>query len=368
MYIQCIIPGIIFFSSSVIIFNSWNTRRQNYLLISISQVILALGMVGTQIIYGIIYPKDPLGLLIGIFIGQSLSFLSFLIGTSVLRENPVFHKISMRNIKVLVAKYYHFFYYSTPYTIFGNLRVHATVFFLRTFLSQSQLGTYAFVYRVMNFPVRLVSAAIRPVLFQEAAKEGIEKMESKTNNIVEFLLITVPPLVVLFCFYSHFLFQLFFGSKWFDAGVFGLFIIWPIVTFLFCNWLDRFIDILGEQKLALYLESIFSITSLLGLYWSFVYFKNWKVAIGIHSLILVLYNILYLLIVYNKSGFCIKQLWDIFIKKMSFILLYIPLISALKVFFSNMIVIFLYVFFIYSIILIFMRNILNFKGQYDSNS
>jgi len=162
---------------------------------------------------------------------------------------------------------------------------------------------YAFAYRILYFPVNLISSALRPVLFYETALKGVRRLEEQINAILKWLVIIVTPFVVLYLFYSRFLFRVFFGERWSDAGFMGVFIIFPVFTFLFCNWMDRIMDVLGKQKLTLFLEIFFASLSITGLWLGFWLNLGMIGALLMQCIVLVTYNITYLYIVYSVANF-----------------------------------------------------------------
>ena len=64
------------------------------------------------------------------------------------------------------------------------------------------VGLYAFASRIMNFPVTLISTALRPVIFQEMASNGIKSQETKINLILNWLAIITVPFVVFYFYYA----------------------------------------------------------------------------------------------------------------------------------------------------------------------
>ena len=118
----------------------------------------------------------------------------------------------------------------------------------------------------MFFPVSLISAALRPVIFQEMASKGIRSQETTINRILNWLAIITVPVVVFYFYYAEDLVYLFFGNQWSGAGFIGKFLIIPIFTYLFCNWMDRILDVLNQQRLVLLVEIVFSVLSIGGIW------------------------------------------------------------------------------------------------------
>ena len=128
-------------------------------------------------------------------------------------------------------------------------------------------------------------------------------LEDRINNILKFLAMVATPVVVIYFFYAEDMFRLVFGEKWAGSGTMGKFIILPVFTFIFCNWMDRIMDVLGQQRLVLYLEISFASASIIGLWLGFVLHGGLYVALLLQCLILIAYNVCYLFLAYEKAGY-----------------------------------------------------------------
>lgn len=285
----------------------WNVRQGAFMINSISQMALALVTLLVQSFYALNVSASATGLLFGSLAGQ-LALISVCLGSYRYVAYPVVSGMVVKKIPNLAVEHHRFLYYSTPYTLFGVIRSRAALFVLDYFLTSREVGLYAFAYRILNFPLSLFSSALRPVLFKETASLGVKALERKINYILRLLAFLGPPVVVGYFFYAEELFDLFFGEKWMGAGVMGKFIVLPVFTFMFCNWMDRIMDVLGQQRLVLFLEVFFSTSSITGIWLGFVWFSDLYIALSISCAILVIYNICYLFMAYARAGYDKQQL------------------------------------------------------------
>jgi O-antigen/teichoic acid export membrane protein len=289
----------------------WSIRQQAYTLNSFAQIVLVIVTLILQVFWAVKYSASSLGLLIGSCGGQIASVLVLLIGIFYIGKYPQIGRHIFKAIPNVFNQYRNFFIYSTPYTLFGTARDRASIFVLGYFLENKEVGLYAFAQRIMGFLVSLVSNAIRPVLFQNAASKGIKSVENKINNILRWLAIITIPFVVLYFFYAKEIFILFFGEKWAGSGFMGKFLILPVFTFLFCNWMDRIMDVMGKQRLTMIFEVVFASASIAGLWLGFILKTGLTGALLIQCIILIMYNIVYLYIVYDKAGYDKAKLFQL---------------------------------------------------------
>ncbi len=281
----------------------WNTRHKSFFHNSIALVASSCITVIIQLLWAFKISPSPYGLLLG-SIGGLLTAIIFQLSAIFLTKTiPALNLTIIRRIFVCLKQQRRFLQYSTPYALFGVIRDRATILVMEMFLPMQAVGLYALAYRVMNFPVTLVSNALRPVFFQACSSQGVKAIESQLNKIMKWLVVLAMPCMVFYFYFANDLFTLFFGPQWQGAGHIGKFLIFPVVTFLLVNWMDRIMDVLGEQKLTLLLEITFSTLSIFGLWLGFFLQLGLTGALLIQCSVLVLYNIVYLMIAYGKANY-----------------------------------------------------------------
>ncbi len=303
-----IIFGLITATGAILALRYWCIRQKSFALNSVGQIVLAASTICFQISYATYFVGNSLGLMLGSLFGQVMSAGVMFAGLIFIRKIPRFELKKIVRLPGILKKHRKFPQYSTPYTLFGCFRDRASIFVLQYFLSSNVVGIYAFTYRVMNFPINLISSALRPVLFQQVAATGVQSVEKRINGILTFLVIAVTPFLVFYFFYSKEIFVLLLGEKWGEAGHIGKFIILPVYTFLFCNWMDRIMDVLGKQRYVLCLELIFSFLSIGGLLLGFILNFGFDGALLIQSFVLVSYNLYYLCATFKVAGYSLSNL------------------------------------------------------------
>lgn len=281
----------------------WNTRHKLFFHNSIALVASSSITVAVQLLWALKISPTADGLLLGSVCGLLAAILFRLGAILFTNKSPILSWEVINHILDRMKENSRFLKYSTPYALFGVVRDRATILVMEIYLPMQIVGLYALAYRVMNFPVTLVSNAIRPVFFQACSSQGVKAIEPQLNRIMKWLVILAMPCVVFYFYFADEIFMLFFGSKWQGAGNIGKILIFPMVTFLLVNWMDRIMDVLGEQRLTLLLETIFSSLSLLGLLVGFLLGLGLIRALIIQCSILVLYNITYLIIAFDRAGY-----------------------------------------------------------------
>jgi O-antigen/teichoic acid export membrane protein len=281
----------------------WNIRQQRYTLNSITAILVAVMTLAAQITWGMFLPRTAMGLVIGTLIGQGVGTLVLFLALVRGQNLPRLNRQIFDQIYPSLKRQGKFLKYSTPYTLFGILRDRAALFVLQIFSTTTQVGLYALAYRIMNFPVSIVSNSLRPVVFQAGAVRGVKEIESQINSIFKWLVVLSTPFVVIYFSFADKLFLLFFGPNWAEAGHIGKYIILPIFTFMFVNWMDRIMDLLGQQRLTLVLEVCFSLASITALCAGFLSGLGLRGSLTLQAIVLVLYNLTYLSLAYLRAGY-----------------------------------------------------------------
>lgn len=251
-----------------------------------------------------------MGLVIGSLIGQIAAVVILFCGCLAGSPRPELTLSALRRIPSMIRDYYRFPLYSMPYVLFGTIRDRASVYVIALFLGARDVGLYAFAYRIMNFPVSLVSAALRPVVFREATTDGVGALENRINLILRWLALLATPVLVVYFRWSEQLFVFVFGEEWRGAALYADFIALPVFTFMFCNWLDRILDVLGRQSLTLGMEIAFGSASIIALWMAFDWGLGLQVALGAQCAILIAYNLAYLVAAYECAGYAKAPLFQ----------------------------------------------------------
>jgi O-antigen/teichoic acid export membrane protein len=150
-------------------------------------------------------------------------------------------------------------FFMTPYSLVGALRERAVYFLLGTYAGGGEVGLYAMAQRLANAPNSLVSSALRPVFFQRIAQGAIADIGKFLERILIWLVLLAVPPVTFFCFFPERIVTLLFGPGWGEAATYVLILSLPMLPLLLGNWMDRYFDVLGRQRLAFGMEFVFSL-------------------------------------------------------------------------------------------------------------
>jgi len=302
LYYTLFTPIMVFTTGCTLALRYWHVRLGNFAINSFSMLALSLSVFLIQIIWAFSINTNYSGLLMGSIGGQMVTLVVLIFGW----KREVLPNLKQARLQIMIKTgqdYIQFLKYSTPYALIGVIRSRLPILILEAFLPMKQVGLYSLAFRVMYSPLNLVSGALRPVIFQAAAAGGVKSVEKQINRILTVLAVTVAPVIVFYFFYADNLFKSIFGVQWIEAGEIGKFVIIPASAFLFCGWMDRLFDVLGQQKLMMILEFIFAGLSIAGLWIGLSLGNGFSRGLFLQCSILLGYALIYLFLGYDKANF-----------------------------------------------------------------
>jgi len=169
-------------------------------------------------------------------------------------------------------------------------------------------GQYAFANRLVTIPLGLAGNAVRPIVFRHGVKAEPRSVERLIMDVLHLLQKCTVPFLILFLWRASDLFHTAFGAKWGGAYVYAVALLLPAFVLLHTSGLDRLLDIAGRQKLAFWMETAFSVISIATVVVALRYWKSMLAVLILQGAFTILYNIVWLLVVFPIAGLRIGQL------------------------------------------------------------
>ena len=268
--------------------------------------------VGSQIGAALLTGASPVGLLIGTVVGESIA--TSILSTDIrerfrhLLPNSHFWTTVWDNI----YRFRNFPLYTAPYSFAGVCAKRLLFLLLGVYATTNEVGLYAIAVKLTRLPASLVSSAIKPVIFQMAARElGSGRVERLVVRLLMLETIFGAPVLVFFLFNARWVFGIVFGDAWAAAGTYAMWLALPAFTRLLASWPDRVFDITGRQRLALLMEVLYDILSLALFGLSLAWLNSVKWAVGLHSSVTALYYLILVVVAFRVAKFSLRGLWRI---------------------------------------------------------
>jgi lipopolysaccharide exporter len=254
--------GLMYFSPALIlcvglinVIVCWSNRRRAYRTISTSEICRSISVGVLQIGLGLI-ESAARDLATGRLMGQivALIYLCRRLG----RQDWTFILQSFRfaTIKKLIREHSQFPKYSVPREFLISVSSSATPVLLALYISPASAGLYWFADRILEAPKTLIGKAVRRVFFQRAVvlhhnNESMLPLLVRTTACLAAL--AIIPTAVIF-FFGPDLFDLAFGAKWREAGVYAQWLmIWWMSSF-YASGAMTMVSILNIQRATLLME------------------------------------------------------------------------------------------------------------------
>lgn len=299
----------VFLLGSHQVFASWLTRSKKFKLIATARVIQTFCTLFAQLMAFSLIKTGSFALIAGTVLGQA-------VGTSVI-SLPIIKlrdkiKINLRfqALREKAIEFKNFPLYTAPYSLVGTFSKHSLLFLLGIYATTEVVGLFSLAIKITYFPIRIISAALNQVFFQKAATElGEGRLGNFVIKVLFLLGVGIEPLLVLFVFNAQEIFGLVFGSEWFEAGFYAIFLALSSAMLLLTSWLDRIYDVTGKQRLALGLEVIYDLVAIGVFALSLILYKNIRLAVVLYAITTCIYNMIWLVITFKVAKFSLRGLW-----------------------------------------------------------
>ncbi len=278
----------------------WATRHKQFLLITKTTLYQSIFSRGIKIGLGLIGIK-PMGLLIGLIVSQVAGIGS--IFRKLLKERPNFiTNFSWKGIKYAAIRYKRFPLFQSWSQLLLSLGAHLPTIFIASIYGAKVVGLYGLAHTMISMPMSILGNSISQVYYAEIAKYGKankEKIYKLTFTVVKKLLIIalLPTLVLITV--GPWLFSIFFGQRWFDAGIYARILSVIILFRLVSSPVMQCLNVLEKQGFQLF----FNITRTLMILLIFYLAKtnSWAptITITLYSIFMSVFYFSIILIVLN---------------------------------------------------------------------
>ncbi len=230
-----LIPVSVLFGGALLVLNYWHSRHRNFGRLSLVRMVQSGTQAGTQLVVGGMGHVEGGGLIAGVVIGQitgavTLAAMSGRGMGRVLRQH-----VTRAGMMGAARRYRKFPRYNVGATLMNSISWQLPTFFLSFFFSPIEVGFFALGNRVIELPMRLVGSSIAQVFFQRASAARHEGNLDQVvmNTFRSLVTLSFFPLMLLF-FIAPDLFQVLFGDRWREAGVYTQ-ILAPWIFFWFIS-------------------------------------------------------------------------------------------------------------------------------------
>lgn len=246
---------LVFFTAVRGILNSYLSRISMFKFIAVSNLAQVSIALVVQLLAGFL-AFGSFGLLAGNLLGSLLTVFMLL---SRVRSQYTAYGVDLRLFKKNVMCYRDFPLYSMPQNCLNAISQGLPVLLLGFFYGPSIAGFYALGVKALSVPSSLITSSVRPVLFRKLSLLSNESpddlfLELKKMTAAMFM-VSIIPSVLGFLFVPY-LFTLFFGSEWAEAGIYAKWLIIWLGTAFFNVPSTLMTKVINKQRFMLGFEIV----------------------------------------------------------------------------------------------------------------
>lgn len=213
------IPALVISQSVYLVLSYYSVRKKEFWLVSITGVSVGLIDRVSAIAAALLGFVSPLTLILSRIVSNILSSLGLIFFSSKLKVEIPDIVLNNRDI---VSRYRKFLLYNTPSTLMMNATAQLPVLLLTAMVSPVAAGLYAMANRIVSIPVIAIGGALSKTYTQKISESysigdtALIMSESKKLffNVFSYGLIPFALLSVI----GSFIFTLFLGHEWKEAG------------------------------------------------------------------------------------------------------------------------------------------------------
>ena len=229
-----LLPISIFIHGVFTALTYWNTRKKQFLQLSMAKVTNQLTSNSTSLGLGFAGKTSGGAMIIATILGKIIATAA--LGVSIWRKNGKFiiNNIHLSDMLSGIRRYKKFPLYGSWSILLGVGAWQLPVLMMSSFFSPAIVGFYMLGFRIFQLPMNLVGNAIGQVFFQSAAEANAQGtlsplVEDLFHQLVKICLFPMLMLTVI----GEDLYIFILGKNWAEAGVYTQILsIWAFFWFL----------------------------------------------------------------------------------------------------------------------------------------
>lgn len=281
------------------VLSAWNLRQGRVVLHTALAMSPSLGTVIAQMLFAVAGMGEPTWLVFGGLCGYA-GPAAVALAVTWHRDFRSFSQLRWAHIRTAISMNRRYPYYSVPFTAAGLLRERAIYVVLGLVGDPTALSLFALSHRLVSLANAIVSAPLRPVFFQFAARMGMERAKVHIDWLLRVLSTLVVPAWIGVLLWAPELLQFALGPQWAAAAPYLRLLSVPFFIVAISAWLDRVYDVLADQRLIFLMEAIFSLIMVVALVVGLAYSRDPLFLTIILAAVSLIYGWVWLAVTYAR--------------------------------------------------------------------
>jgi O-antigen/teichoic acid export membrane protein len=252
-----LVPLVILLLAATSVLQAWSNRERNFHAISVSQILQALVTSGLTI--GLPFVFGPLAWVAAL---SALMGMMAAVGVLVFQSWSVLKGILERDFIVRAAghgirRFRVYAMFGVPYAASAVFSERLIQLLITSYYGLATLASFFVMRQIIMGPTAIIAGSLRQVVFSYGARQdNIDMLRRRVIAILIALMSVVGPLFAFGLVCIKPLINLLMGTKWPYLADFSYWTLFPASMLVLTGWIDRVLDILQKQKLALWTQMI----------------------------------------------------------------------------------------------------------------
>jgi O-antigen/teichoic acid export membrane protein len=249
-----LVPFVLVLLAAQAMLQAWLTREREFGAVSLVQVVQATVTAAATLLLPLVAGASAATVAAGAMLGFSvgvvvtMGFCGREIACFADRRLKSVIRSAFRRFKVYPC-------YLVPYTLSSGLAERVIQVVLAGAYSLSALGAFYVARQLVMALARLIVEPLRQVNFAHAAgKVDAAHTKARVGRILRMLIHGQAACLGFGLFWMAPVVTALTGASWARLADFAWWIMFPASTYLLIGWLDRMLDVLGRQRLAVVLQ------------------------------------------------------------------------------------------------------------------
>jgi O-antigen/teichoic acid export membrane protein len=253
-----LLPVSAFISGVTGCFTALANRFTRYTMMASIQIGVAFATAAASIVFGFL-KWGASGLLTAYFLSQLLIFMAYGHFFRIIASHASFGSVAMS--LALLRRHRGYALYSTPTSFIEQFAANSPIYALNLAGAPELIGLYSRARQLISMPLTPIASSVTQVFQRRAAEDMARQGHCKKTFTRTFLALAgiglVPCLVLAFA--APWLFGLYLGPKWREAGEVARILAPMLMLQLVCSPLSSMFSIARKQKLDLLLTVAYKV-------------------------------------------------------------------------------------------------------------
>jgi stage V sporulation protein B len=305
-----LVPLVILLLAATSVLQAWSNRERNFYAISVSQILQALitsGLtIGLPFVFGPLAWVAALSALMGMMVAVGfLVFQSWSVLKRILEKDFIVRAAGhgIRRFRVYAM-------FGVPYAASAVFSERFIQLLITSYYGLATLASFFVMRQIIMGPTAIIAGSLRQVVFSYGARQdNIDMLRRRVIAILIALMSVVGPLFAFGLVSVKPLISLLMGAKWPYLAEFAYWTLFPASMLVLTGWIDRVLDILQKQKMALWAQIISDIVivvlAMLGAWLGL----QAAALVGLLSVAISFYNLVWLILALRLLRVGSKAIW-----------------------------------------------------------